>query len=65
MREPLKDKSRLERIVSAIDVILGRTISMKYEELVADKLLFGGIVYHTMIDITIWIHWFLIQKKHY
>ena len=49
MREPLKDKNRLEHIVSAIDLILGRVEGMKYEDFVADKLLFGGIVYHTMI----------------
>lgn len=49
MRESLKDKNRLEHIVSAIDLILGRVEGMKYEDFVADKLLFGGIVYHTMI----------------
>ena len=49
MRDPLKDKNRLEHIVSAIDLILGRVEGMKYEDFVADKLLFGGIVYHTMI----------------
>lgn len=30
-------------------MILGRVEGMKYEDFVADRLLFGGIVYHTMI----------------
>lgn len=49
MREPLKDKNRLEHILSAIDIILDRTKGMSFEELTTDKILFGGIVYYTMI----------------
>lgn len=49
MREPLRDKNRLEHIISAIDIILDRTTEMSFDELIADKLLYGGIVYHTMI----------------
>ena len=49
MREPLKDKNRLEHIISAIDIILERAEKMTLEELTADKMLYGGIVYHTMI----------------
>lgn len=49
MREPLKDKNRLEHILSAIDIILDRTKGMSLEELTTDKILFGGIVYYTMI----------------
>jgi len=49
MREPLKDKNRLEHIISAIDIILDHTDKITFEELVADKMLYGGIVYHTMI----------------
>ena len=49
MREPLKDKNRLEHMISAIDTILGRTNGLSYEEFTSDKILFGGIVYHTMI----------------
>ena len=49
MREPLKDKSRLEHIVSAIDTIMERANGLTYEKLTADKILFGGIVYYTMI----------------
>lgn len=44
MREPLKDKNRLEHILSAIDIILDRTKGMSFEELTTDKILFGGIV---------------------
>ena len=49
MREPLKDKSRLEHILGAINTILERTDGITYENLIADKILFGGIVYYTMI----------------
>ncbi len=49
MREPIKDKNRLEHIVAAIDVILDRTDGMTLEELTNDRIVFGGIVYHTMI----------------
>ena len=49
MREPLKDKNRLEHIVGAIDVILKRTSNLTFEEFSSDRILFGGIVYHTLI----------------
>lgn len=49
MREPLKDKSRLEHILGAIDTILEKSKGLTYEGLVADKILFGGIVYYTMV----------------
>ena len=49
MREPLKDKNRLEHMLEAIDTILHRTSSVTFEELTSDKLLFGGVVYFTMI----------------
>ena len=49
MREPIRDKHRLLHILDAINTILERTKSMTYEELVSDKIQFGGIVYYTMI----------------
>lgn len=49
MREPLKDKSRLEHMLFAIDTILEKSNGLKYEDLVADKIVFGGIVYYTMV----------------
>lgn len=49
MREPIRDKGRLLHIKDAIDTIIERTRGMTYEELVADKVVFGGIVYYTMI----------------
>ena len=36
-------------IRDSIDTILERAQSLTYEKLTADKLLFGGFVYHTMI----------------
>ena len=49
MREPLKDRERLEHILNAIDTILQRTEGMTLEKLTVDKILFGGIVYYTLI----------------
>lgn len=49
MREPLKDKSRLEHIINAIDIILQRAEGMVFEDLTADKIVFAGMVYYTMI----------------
>ena len=49
MREPLKDKSRLEHILGAIDTILEKSDGLTYEDLTADKIVFGGIVYYTMV----------------
>ena len=49
MREQPKDRERLEHILDAIDTILNRCEGMTREGLTADKVLFGGIVYHTMI----------------
>lgn len=49
MREPLRDKNRLEHILDAIDTILSRTENITYDALISDKILYGGIVYYTMI----------------
>ena len=49
MRERLKDKNRLEHIKKAIDTILDRVEGMDYDTFKSDKILYGGIVYYTMI----------------
>lgn len=49
MREQPKDRNRLQHILETIDTIQGRCAGMTREDLTADKVLFGGIVYHTMI----------------
>ena len=49
MREPLKDKNRLEHIINAIDTILQRAEGMVFEDLTADRIVFAGMVYYTMI----------------
>ena len=45
MREPIRDKHRLLHILDAIDTIMERAKSMTYEELVSDKIQFGGCLY--------------------
>ena len=49
MREQPKDRNRLLHIIEAIDTILDRSEGMTREDLTADKVLFAGIAYHTMI----------------
>ena len=49
MREPLKDKNRLDHMINAIDIILQRIEGLTYDDFTSDKILYGGIVYHTMI----------------
>jgi uncharacterized protein with HEPN domain len=49
MREPLRDKSRLLHIQDAIKTILERAEGLTFEDLTKDKIVFGGIVYYTMI----------------
>jgi len=49
MREAVRDKNRLEHIIEAIDTIQSRAGHISYEELTSDKLLFGGVVYYTMV----------------
>ncbi len=49
MREPIRDKNRLQHILQAIDTILDRIDGVAYEDLINDKMLFGGIVYYTLI----------------
>ncbi|MCH5312624.1 MAG: hypothetical protein J1E57_11850 [Prevotella sp.] len=49
MREPIRDKGRLEHIIDAIDTIMERANGLTYDNFVGDKILFGGMVYYTMI----------------
>ena len=44
MREPVRDRDRLEHILEAIDLILSYTEQKTKEELVTDKISFYGIV---------------------
>ena len=49
MREPIRDRHRLQHILNAIDIIQERAEGMTYESLTEDKILFARIVYYTMI----------------
>ena len=44
MREPLRDKERLEHIKAAIDRILRYTSDKSYEDLVADDMMYYAVV---------------------
>ena len=46
MREPIKDKIRLEHILKAIDVLLEGRSHYSYEQAVKDPILFFGFVKH-------------------
>ena len=49
MREQLNDRDRLQHILEAADIILNRTEGMNRGGLTADKVVFYGIVYQTLI----------------
>lgn len=49
MRERIKDKNRLQHIIDSIDIILQRTEGLTYEVFSSDRILFGGIIYYTLI----------------
>jgi uncharacterized protein with HEPN domain len=44
MREPLKDRERLEHILSAIDRVLRYTKGITYEELVSNDMMYYEVV---------------------
>ena len=49
MREPSRDKERLKHIVEAADFIIEQSASVTYEMFTSDKMLYGALVYYTMI----------------
>lgn len=49
MKEPGRDKERLQHIVEAADVVLEHSKGMTFEMFTNDKLRYGAIVYYTMI----------------
>lgn len=49
MREAIKDINRLAHMLDAIKVIQDRTSGMTLDSLMEDKIVYGGIVYYTMI----------------
>ncbi len=44
MREPLRDRERLEHILSAIDRIIRYTSDKSYDDLVADDMMYYAVV---------------------
>lgn len=49
MREKIKDKARLEHILSAINVLLENKDKHSYEEVLNDPIIFYGFVKHVEI----------------
>ena len=49
MREPGRDKERLQHIVEAADAVLEYSKGMSFEMFTTDKLRYGAIVYYTML----------------
>ena len=49
MREAIKDKGRLEHILSAINILLENKGRYSYEEVTTDPILFFGFVKHVEI----------------
>ena len=49
MREKIKDKGRLEHILSSIDIILNNKNRYEYEDAINDPIVFYGFVKHVEI----------------
>ena len=49
MREKIKDKGRLEHILSSIDIILNNMNKYEYEDVIKDPIVFYGFVKHVEI----------------
>ena len=49
MREKIKDKGRLEHILSSIDIILNNKNRYEYEGVINDPIVFYGFVKHVEI----------------
>lgn len=49
MREPIRDRERLPHIIEAADLVIEHTKDVTYEKFLSDKLLYGALVYYTMV----------------
>ena len=49
MREKPRDKERLLHIVKAADFIIDNTTGVSQERFLNDKLLYGAMIYYTMV----------------
>ena len=49
MREPFRDRERLQHIIEAADTIMEHTKGVSFETFLSDKLLYGALIYYTMV----------------
>ena len=49
MREPVRDRERLQHIIEAADTIMEHTKGVSFETFLSDKLLYGALIYYTMV----------------
>lgn len=49
MREPIRDRERLQHIIEAADTIMEHTTGCSFETFLSDKLLYGALIYYTMV----------------
>ena len=49
MREPVRDRERLQHIIEAADTIMEHTKGVTFEAFLSDKLLYGALIYYTMV----------------
>ena len=49
MREPLRDKNRVEHMLDYIERVMNAAQSKSFSDFVEDPILFGAIAYYTMI----------------
>ena len=49
MREPSRDRERLLHIIDAADFVIEHSQGLSYDIFVSNRLLYGAIIYYTMI----------------
>ena len=49
MRETVRDRERLQHIIEAADFVIEHTKDVDFERFVSDKLLYGALIYYTMV----------------
>ena len=49
MRETVRDRERLQHIIEAADFVIEHTKDVDFERFLSDKLLYGALIYYTMV----------------
>jgi len=50
MREPIRDRERLQHIIEAAETIMEHTKGCSFETFLSDKMLYGALIYYTEVS---------------